>query len=106
MSEFKKIEQLEKQLWSAADSLSANTGLTAQEYSRCRGSSDIKSKIQAKGAMYVPDDAMYSNLLALLFDTYCSKFWDQIKVLDKKNENLKKQLDMLLSKLLSGKIEL
>ncbi|MEZ8240616.1 N-6 DNA methylase [Vibrio splendidus] len=94
MSDFKKIEQLEKQLWSAADSLRANTGLTAQEYSRPilgliflryaefrftqakanieskgssrrRGSSDIKSKIQAEGAMYVPDDALYSNLLAL-----------------------------------------
>lgn len=94
MSEFKKIEQLEKQLWSAADSLRANTGLTAQEYSRPilgliflryaefrftqakvnienqsssrrRGGSDIKSKIQAEGAMYVPDDALYSNLLAL-----------------------------------------
>ncbi|MEZ9723540.1 type I restriction-modification system subunit M N-terminal domain-containing protein [Vibrio splendidus] len=87
MSDFKKIEQLEKQLWSAADSLRANTGLTAQEYSRPilgliflryaefrftqakanieskgssrrRGSSDIKSKIQAEGAMYVPDDAV------------------------------------------------
>ncbi|NRF27449.1 SAM-dependent DNA methyltransferase [Vibrio coralliilyticus] len=94
MSDFKKIEQLEKQLWSAADSLRANTGLTAQEYSRPilgliflryaefrfaqakaniesqgssrrRGSSDIKSKIQAEGAMYVPDNALYSNLLAL-----------------------------------------
>lgn len=94
MSDFKKIEQLEKQLWSAADSLRANTGFTAQEYSRPilgliflryaefrftqakdnieskgssrrRGSSDIKSKIQAEGAMYVPDDALYSNLLAL-----------------------------------------
>lgn len=94
MSDFKKIEKLEKQLWSAADSLRANTGLTAQEYSRPilgliflryaefrftqakanieskgssrrRGSSDIKSKIQAEGAMYVPDDALFSNLLAL-----------------------------------------
>ncbi len=94
MSEFKKIEKLEKQLWSAADSLRANTGLTAQEYSRPilgliflryaefrftqakvniesqsssrrRSGSDIKSKIQAEGAMYVPDDALYSNLLAL-----------------------------------------
>ncbi|MEZ8408620.1 N-6 DNA methylase [Vibrio splendidus] len=94
MSDFKKIEQLEKQLWSAADSLRANTGLTAQEYSRPilgliflryaefrftqakdnieskgssrrRGGSDIKSKVQAEGAMYVPDEALYSNLLAL-----------------------------------------
>ncbi|WP_254053168.1 type I restriction-modification system subunit M N-terminal domain-containing protein [Shewanella sp. WE21] len=34
MADFKKMEQLEKQLWSAADSLRANTGLTVQEYSR------------------------------------------------------------------------
>lgn len=34
MADFKKIEELEKRLWSAADSLRANTGLTAQEYSR------------------------------------------------------------------------
>lgn len=94
MADFKKIEELEKRLWSAADSLRANTGLTAQEYSRPilgliflkyaeyrftqakgkiaeqtssrrRGGGDIKSKIQAEGAMYVPDDALYSNLLAL-----------------------------------------
>ena len=98
MADFKKIEELEKRLWSAADSLRANTGLTAQEYSRPilgliflkyaeyrftlaknkieeqassrrRGGAfsgdGIKSKIQAEGAMYVPDDALYSNLLAL-----------------------------------------
>lgn len=98
MTDFKKIEELEKRLWSAADSLRANTGLTAQEYSRPilgliflkyaeyrfalakseiekqtssrrRGGAlsgdGIKSKIQAEGAMYVPDDALYSNLLAL-----------------------------------------
>lgn len=94
MSDFKKIEQLEKQLWKAADNLRANSNLTAQEYSRPilgliflkyaefrftqakekiasagstrrRASSDIKSKIQAEGAMYVPDDALYTNLLAL-----------------------------------------
>ena len=34
MADFKKIEELEKRLWSAAESLRANTGLTAQEYSR------------------------------------------------------------------------
>lgn len=94
MADFKKIEELEKRLWSAADSLRANTGLTAQEYSRPilgliflkyaeyrftlaknkvegqsssrrRGSGDIKSKIQAEGAMYVPEEALYSNLLNL-----------------------------------------
>lgn len=94
MADFKKIEALEKRLWSAADSLRANTGLTAQEYSRPilgliflkyaefrftqakarldanistrrRSSGDIKSQIQAEGAMFVPDEALYSNLLAL-----------------------------------------
>jgi type I restriction enzyme M protein len=94
MADFKKIEALEKRLWTAADSLRANTGLTAQEYSRPilgliflkyaefrftqakerldanissrrRGSGDIKSQIQAEGAMFVPDEALYSNLLAL-----------------------------------------
>ena len=94
MADFKKIEQLEKRLWTAADSLRANTGLTAQEYSRPilgliflkyaeyrfmlakdkladqaisrrRGSDGLKSKIQAEGAMYVPDEALYSKLLAL-----------------------------------------
>jgi type I restriction enzyme M protein len=94
MADFKKIEALEKRLWSAADSLRANTGLTAQEYSRPilgliflkyaefrftqakerieakgssrrRGTGDIKSQIQAEGAMFVPDDALYSSLLAL-----------------------------------------
>jgi type I restriction enzyme M protein len=94
MADFKKIQQLETQLWKAADSLRANTGLTAQEYSRPilgliflkyaefrftqakekiasagssrrRASTNIKSKIQAEGAMYVPDDALYTNLLAL-----------------------------------------
>jgi type I restriction enzyme M protein len=94
MADFKKIEALEKRLWSAADSLRANTGLTAQEYSRPilgliflkyaefrftqakarldtnistrrRDSGDIKSQIQAEGAMFVPDEALYSNLLAL-----------------------------------------
>ncbi|MFD3305905.1 MULTISPECIES: type I restriction-modification system subunit M [Alteromonas] len=93
MADFKKIEELEKRLWSAADSLRANTGLTAQEYSRPilgliflkyaeyrfmqakskiedqassrRRGNDIKSKIQAEGAMYVPSEALYSNLIAL-----------------------------------------
>ena len=34
MADFKKIIDLEKRLWAAADNLRANTGLTAQEYSR------------------------------------------------------------------------
>ena len=97
MADLKKIEALEKRLWTAADSLRANTGLTAQEYSRpilgliflkyaefrftkakekieakvsarrrvASGIDSIKSQIQAEGAMYVPDEALYSSLLAL-----------------------------------------
>ncbi|MFM2593538.1 class I SAM-dependent DNA methyltransferase [Vibrio harveyi] len=122
MSDFKKIEQLEKQLWSAADSLRANTGLTAQEYSRPilgliflryaefrfaqakaniesqgssrrRGSSDIKSKIQAEGAMYVPDDALYSNLLALPEDSNIGvNVNNAMKALEAENEAIKDAL--------------
>jgi type I restriction enzyme M protein len=34
MSDCKNIQELEKRLWAAADNLRANSGLTAQEYSR------------------------------------------------------------------------
>ncbi|MFC0179525.1 class I SAM-dependent DNA methyltransferase [Thorsellia kenyensis] len=116
MADFKKIEELEKRLWSAADSLRANTPLTAQEYSRPilgliflkyaeyrfimaknkleeivnsrrRGSGDIKSKIQAEGAMYVPDEALYTNLLALPESANIGvKVNEAMKVLEAENE--------------------
>jgi type I restriction enzyme M protein len=94
MSEFKNIQALESRLWAAADQLRANTGLTSQEYSRQvlgliflryveyryelaaaklakksvkrqRGSANMKADIQAEGAMYVPEEALFSNLLKL-----------------------------------------
>jgi len=34
VSEFKNIQELEKRLWSVADQLRANTGLTAHQYSQ------------------------------------------------------------------------
>jgi len=40
------------------------------------------------------------------FEAICCTFWSQIKVLSKQNENLKKQRDMLLPKLISGQIQL
>ena len=122
MADFKKIEELEKRLWSAADSLRANTGLTAQEYSRPilglmflkyaeyrftlakskieaqassrrRGGGDIKSKIQAEGAMYVPDEALYSSLLALKGDVNLGlKVNDAMKALEAENEAIKDAL--------------
>lgn len=121
MSEFKKIEALEKRLWSAADSLRANTGLTAQEYSRPilgliflkyaeyrftlakekieaqattrRRGGDIKSKIQAEGAMYVPEEALYSNLLTLPEDSKIGvKVNEAMKGLEAENEAIKDAL--------------
>jgi len=122
MADFKKIQQLEKQLWSAADSLRANTGLTAQEYSRPilgliflkyaefrftqakekiaaagsarrRATTDIKSKIQAEGAMYVPDDALYTKLLALPEDANIGLCVNNaMKALEAENEAIKDAL--------------
>lgn len=122
MADFKKIEALEKRLWSAADSLRANTGLTSQEYSRPilgliflkyaeyrftqakgkmaenttsrrRSGGNIKSKIQAEGAMYVPDEALYSNLLALPEgENIGLKVNNAMKMLEAENEAIKDAL--------------
>ncbi|MGH1461176.1 MAG: type I restriction-modification system subunit M [Neptuniibacter sp.] len=120
MSDFKKIEELEKRLWSAADSLRANTGLTAQEYSRPilgliflryaefrfenakaklegqssrRRGGDIKSRIQAEGAMYVPDEALYSNLLKLPESANIgANINEAMKALETENEAIKDAL--------------
>ena len=124
MSEFKNIQELEKRLWSAADELRANTGLTSQEYSRPvlgliflryaeyrfelakervennasdkrrRGrGNDLKIAIQAEGAMYVPEDALFSNLLKLPEDTDLGKAVnDAMKALEAENEAIKDAL--------------
>ncbi len=124
MSEFKNIQELEKRLWSAADELRANTGLTSQEYSRpvlgliflryaeyrfelakeCvennnsnkkrRGrGNDLKTAIQAEGAMYVPEGALFSNLLKLPEDTDLGKAAnDAMKALEAENEAIKDAL--------------
>jgi len=133
MSEFKNIQELENRLWSAADELRANTGLTSQEYSRPvlgliflryaeyrfelakerlenntieKGASDkkrrgqgrvrgndLKTAIQAEGAMYVPEDALFSNLLKLPEDTDLGKAVnDAMKALEAENEAIKDAL--------------
>ncbi len=122
MSDFKNIQELEKRLWSAADQLRANTGLTSQEYSRPvlgliflryaeyrfelakaklekkktsrkRAGSNIKNAIQAEGAMYVPDDALFSNLLKLPEDEDLGKaINDSMKALEAENEAIKDAL--------------
>src|SRR5690606_28402520 len=100
----------------------ANTGLTSQEYSRPvlgliflryaeyrfelaeaklkdkqaskrRGSKSIKSAIQAEGAMYVPEGALYSNLLELSEDQNIGKaINDAMKPLEAENEAIKDTL--------------
>lgn len=122
MSEFQNIQELEKRLWSAADELRANTGLTSQEYSRPvlgliflryaeyryelakekmagkkqsrrKGGDNIKTAVQAEGAMYVPDDALFSNLLKLSEDTDLGKAVnDAMKALEAENEAIKDAL--------------
>lgn len=128
MSDFKNIQELEKRLWSAADELRANTGLTSQEYSRPvlgliflryaeyryemakarlkekdadrdgsrrRRSRDnsLKHRIQAEGAMYVPDKALFSNLLKLSEDSDLGQAVNAaMKALEKENEAIKDAL--------------
>lgn len=121
MSDFKKIEELEKRLWAAADDLRANTGLTSQEYSRPvlgliflryaeyrfelakqkladkqstrKRDGDIKAAIQAEGAMFVPEAALFSNLLKLPEDKNIGKAVnDAMKALELENESIKDAL--------------
>ena len=121
MSDFKNIEELEKRLWSAADQLRANTGLTSQEYSRPvlgliflryaeyrylkakekleskktkrKRGENVKSAIQAEGAMYVPEDSLFSNLLELPEDEDIGKAINEaMKALEAENEAIKDAL--------------
>lgn len=124
---FKNIQELEKRLWDAADELRANSGLTAQEYSRPvlgliflryaeyrfemakeriaanQGSrkrgGDIKTAIQAEGAMYIPDGALYSKLLELPDGADVGKaINDAMKALEAENEALKDTLPKTFTK--------
>lgn len=66
-----------------------------QESSRRRRGrgNDIKTAIQAEGAMYVPDDALFSNLLKLPEDTDLGKAVnDAMKALEAENEAIKDAL--------------
>jgi type I restriction enzyme M protein len=122
LSDFKNIQELEKRLWNAADELRANTGLTSQEYSRPvlgliflryaeyrfelatekmagkatsrrKGGDNIKTAVQAEGAMFVPEAALFSNLLKLPEDTDLGKAVnDAMKVLEAENEAIKDAL--------------
>lgn len=123
MSEFKNIQELENRLWAAADQLRANTGLTSQEYSRPvlgliflryaeyryqlaseriaekqsrrrrGGGNDLKTAIQAEGAMYVPEAALFSSLLELPEGEDLGKaINDAMKALEAENEAIRDTL--------------
>ncbi len=124
---FKNIQELEKRLWNAADELRANSELTSQEYSRPvlgliflryaehrfvlakeqieakqssrRRGGDIKTAIQAEGAMYIPEAALYSKLLELPEGSDVGKAVnDAMKSLELENEALKDTLPKTYSK--------
>ena len=60
---------------------------------RGRGGDDIKTAIQAEGAMYVPEAALFSNLLKLPEDTDLGKAVnDAMKALEAENEAIKDAL--------------
>ena len=66
---------------------------TKRRRSRGGASNDIKTAIQAEGAMYVPDDALFSNLLKLPEDSDIGKAVnDAMKALEKENESIKDAL--------------
>ncbi|WP_345988730.1 class I SAM-dependent DNA methyltransferase [Sulfurimonas sp. HSL1-2] len=124
---FKNIQELEKRLWDAADELRANSDLTSQEYSRPvlgliflryaeyrfemakarieekqssrRRGGDIKTAIQAEGAMYVPEGALYSKLLELPDGADVGKaINDAMKALEAENEAIKDTLPKTFTK--------
>lgn len=60
---------------------------------RGRGEADLKTAIQAEGAMYVPEAALYSNLLTLPEDTNLGKAVNNaMKALEAENEAIKDAL--------------
>lgn len=67
----------------------ANTG----EPQRRRRGGGLKTAIQAEGAMYVPDEALFSNLLALSEDSDLGKAVnDAMRALERENEAIKDAL--------------
>ena len=118
----------------SADSLRANTGLTAQEYSRpilgliflkfaefhftqAKGSSRRGNGLErfnsGASVLTLNRNDIHGNpviapptCLIEKFESIASVNHKQIHLLKRKSENLKQQRDMLLPKLISGQIEL
>lgn len=85
MCDFKKIEELEPRLWSAADQLQANTGLTSQEYS-----SPVLGLIFLRYAEYRFELAK-ENLL-IISNKVVDFSLEQFRILSVKNNDLKKSV--------------
>ena len=111
------INDLEKRLWEAADQLRANSSLTAQEYSRpvlgliflkyadhrfteaekelAKATSSERRTIgkldyQAKGVMYLPENARYSHLINLPEGSDIGKAINQaMDAIEAENEDLR-----------------
>src|SRR6187401_1243092 len=111
-----KLAELEKRLWAAADQLWANSPLRPSEYSTpvlgliflrfadnafTRVEAELKGKstgrraigkldYQAKGVVYLPDDARFSKLLQLPESADIGKHLNEAKkAIEKENEDLK-----------------
>ncbi len=122
------ITQLEKRLWESADQLRANSNLSASEYSNpvlgliflryadhkftvaqqeLEGQStgrrrrDIgKHDIQAKGVMYLPEEARFSNLLNLPEgENVGMRVNDAMRAVERENEELKDVLPKTYNRL-------
>lgn len=78
----------------ASQRLAAKAESGEQQGRRRRGGSDsLKTAIQAEGAMYVPDEALFSNLLALPEDSDLGKAVnDAMRALERENEAIKDAL--------------
>jgi type I restriction enzyme M protein len=122
------INQLEKRLWESADQLRANSNLSASEYSnpvlgliflryadhkftvaqqelegqttgrRRRGMG--KDDFQARGVMYLPDEARFSNLLNLPEgENIGMRVNDAMRAVEQENEELKDVLPKTYNRL-------
>ncbi len=122
------INQLEKRLWESADQLRANSNLSASEYSNPvlgliflryadhkftvaqqeleghstgRRRRDIgKHDIQARGVMYLPEEARFSNLLNLPEgENVGMRVNDAMRAVERENEELKDVLPKTYNRL-------
>jgi len=114
------IEQIESQLWEAADQLRANSKLTSSEYCHftyCLARSynfrenAIKSMVGSSGRQRVQTSCFEKFVMGLpprslltQFDETAKGCFEQISNLTKQNQKLRAARDLLLPKLMNGEI--